>query len=187
MLQSPAHPHRDRKPRWRQQPIVLVGLMGVGKSTVGKRLASRMRLPFIDADNAIEDAAGMSISEIFAQFGEPHFRDGERRVIQRLIDGKPKVIATGGGAFINDATRALILSEALAIWLDADVDVLVERVRRRDTRPLLRGKDPAKVLRELAAVRNPIYAEAHIRVSSNNGPHEATVRAILDAIGYEAA
>lgn len=186
MLQSPTPPNRDRKSRWQREPIVLVGLMGVGKSTVGKRLAHRLGLPFVDADNEIEEAAGMSIADIFTQFGEPYFRDGERRVIQRLIDGQPKVIATGGGAFVNDATRALILSDALAIWLDADIDVLVDRVRRRDTRPLLRGKDPATVLRELAAVRNPLYAQAHIRVPSNNAPHEATVRAILDAIGYGA-
>lgn len=178
MLHSPASP-----PRWQRQPIVLVGLMGVGKSTVGRRLAQRLGLPFVDADIEIEAAAGMPITEIFAQFGEPYFRDGERRVIQRLIDGSPKVIATGGGAFVNEATRALILSDALAIWLDADVDVLVDRVRRRDTRPLLRDRDPATVLRELAAVRNPLYALAPIRVESNNAPHEATVRAILEAIG----
>ncbi|OWK28843.1 shikimate kinase [Sphingomonas dokdonensis] len=187
MLQSPTTSTRDSKSRWQREPIVLVGLMGVGKSTVGKRLAHRLGLPFVDADNEIEEAAGMSIADIFAQFGEPYFRDGERRVIQRLIDGRPKVIATGGGAFVNDATRALILSDALAIWLDADIEVLVERVRRRDTRPLLRGKDPATVLRELAAVRNPLYAQAHIRVPSNNAPHEATVRAILNAIGYGAS
>lgn len=187
MMQSPAPPDRDHKSRWQRGPIVLVGLMGVGKSTVGRRLAYRLGLPFVDADNEIADAAGMSIPEIFEQFGEPYFRDGERRVIQRLIDGKPKVIATGGGAFINDATRALILSEALAVWLDADIDVLVDRVRKRDTRPLLRGKDPATVLRELAAARNPLYAQAHLRVASNNAPHEATVRAILEAIGYGAA
>lgn len=187
MLQSPDHPDRDRPRRWQREPIVLVGLMGVGKSTVGRRLAHRLGLPFVDADTEIEDAAGMTIAEIFSQFGEPYFRDGERRVIQRLIDGKPKVIATGGGAFINDATRSLIRADALAIWLDADIDVLVERVRRRDTRPLLRDKDPATVLRELAAVRNPLYAQAHHRVASDNAPHEATVRAILEAIGYGAA
>lgn len=187
MMQSPAPPDQAPIRRWRHEPIVLVGLMGVGKSTVGKRLALRLNLPFVDADNAIEDAAGMSIADIFAQFGEPYFRAGERRVIQRLIDGQPKVIATGGGAFVNDATRALILSDALAVWLDADIDVLVERVSKRDTRPLLRGKNPAKVLRELAAVRNPLYAQAHFRVTSNNGPHEVTVRAILEAIGYGAA
>ncbi|QNE33074.1 shikimate kinase [Sphingomonas sp. NBWT7] len=187
MLQSPPQPDRDPTKRWRRAPIVLVGLMGVGKSTVGRRLAQRLRLPFVDADSEIEEAAGMSIPEIFAQFGEAYFRDGERRVIQRLIDGTPKVIATGGGAFVNDTTRALILAEALAVWLDADIDVLVERVRRRDTRPLLRDKDPAAVLRDLATARNPLYAQAHIRVASNNAPHEATVRAILRAIGYGAA
>ncbi len=187
MLQSPAPPEPPPSARWQRQPIVLVGLMGVGKSTVGKRLAQRLGLPFVDADNEIEEAAGMPISEIFAQFGEPYFRDGERRVIQRLIDGRPKVIATGGGAFVNDATRALILAEALAVWLDADIDILVDRVGRRDTRPLLKGKDPRTVLRELAAVRNPLYAEAHVRVPSNNAPHDTTVRAILQAIGYGAA
>ena len=181
MLQSPPIP-RDPPPVFEGRPIVLVGLMGAGKSTVGRRLAGRLALPFVDADTEIEAAAGMSISDIFSRFGEAHFRDGERRVIQRLIDGKPKVIATGGGAFVNDATRALILADALAIWLDAPVEVLAERVRRRDTRPLLRDKDPVTVLRELAAVRNPLYALAPIRVASANAPHETTVRAILEAL-----
>lgn len=178
MLQS----HNPVDSSWTGSPIVLVGLMGVGKSTVGRRLANRLRVPFVDADHAIEEAAGMSVNEIFAQFGEPYFRDGERRVIARLVDGRPKVIATGGGAFINDETRALILEQATAIWLNASPEVLAERVRRRDTRPLLRGKDPLKVLRELSAVRNPIYALAPIHVSSKRGPHEATVNAILKAI-----
>ena len=183
MLQSPPVPHDDRPPVWSGQPIVLVGLMGAGKSTVGRRLAARLGLPFADADTEIEAAAGMSISDIFARFGEPYFRDGERRVIARLIDGRPKVIATGGGAFVNEATRALILSDALAIWLDAPLEVLAERVRRRDTRPLLRGKDPLEVLRDLAAVRNPLYELAPIRIPSANTPHDATVRAILEALG----
>ncbi|PZQ59334.1 MAG: shikimate kinase [Sphingomonas taxi] len=186
MLQSPPvpSPGSPRPPRrWAGEPIVLVGLMGAGKSTVGRRLAIRLGLPFVDADTEIESAAGMSIADIFAQFGEPYFRDGERRVIQRLIDGRPKVIATGGGAFVNDETRALILSDALAIWLDAPVEVLAERVKRRDTRPLLRGKDPAAVLRELAAVRNPLYALAHLRVPSANSPHDVTVRTIMEALG----
>ncbi len=181
MLQSPPIP-LDPPPVYRGQPIVLVGLMGAGKSTVGRRLAGRLGLPFVDADIEIERAAGMTIADIFSRFGEPYFRDGERRVIQRLIDGRPKVIATGGGAFVNDATRALILSEALAIWLDAPVEVLAERVRRRDTRPLLRGKDPVAVLRELAAVRNPLYALAPIRVPSANAPHDTTVRAIMEVL-----
>ncbi|MEH3120613.1 MAG: shikimate kinase [Sphingomonas phyllosphaerae] len=185
MLQSPPVPSRRpprRPPRWTGRPIVLVGLMGAGKSTVGRRLATRLALPFVDADTEIEAAAGMSIPDIFAQYGEAYFRDGERRVIQRLIDGRPKVIATGGGAFVNDETRALILSDALAIWLDAPVEVLAERVKRRDTRPLLRGKDPATVLRELAAVRNPLYALAHLRIPSANTPHDMTVRAIMEAL-----
>lgn len=168
---------------WQGKPIVLIGLMGAGKSTVGRRLAQRLRLPFADADAEIEAAAGMTVAEIFDRFGEPYFRDGERRVIARLIDGTPKVIATGGGAFINSQTRQLILDEAIAVWLDADPNVLAERVQRRDTRPLLRNRNPVEVLAELAAVRNPIYAMAPIRVSSHHAPHDATVRAILEAIG----
>jgi shikimate kinase len=162
---------------------VLVGLMGAGKSTVGRRLAGRLALPFVDADTEIEEAAGMQIADIFERFGEAYFRDGERRVIARLIDGTPKVIATGGGAFVNDETRALILDQATAVWLDADPAVLADRVRRRDTRPLLRGKDPLEVLTDLAAKRNPLYALAPIRVPSFRAPHEATVAAILEALG----
>ena len=170
-------------PVWTGKPIVLVGLMGVGKSTVGRRLAARLNLPFADADAEIESAAGMTVAEIFEKFGEPYFRDGERRVIARLVDGTPKVIATGGGAFVNDETRRLILAQAIAVWLDASPDVLADRVRRRDTRPLLRGRDAHQVLSELAAVRNPIYAEAPIRIASDRTPHETTVAAILRAIG----
>ena len=178
MLQS-----RVPKSRWSGKPIVLVGLMGVGKSTVGRRLAQRLALPFVDADTEIEVAAGMAIADIFETFGEAYFRDGERRVIARLLDGTPKVVATGGGAFINDETRALILETGLAVWLDAPPEILVERVGRRDTRPLLKNRDPAKVLAELAEVRNPIYATAPIRVASNHVPHEVTVRAIMEALG----
>lgn len=163
-------------------PIVLVGLMGVGKSTVGRRLAARLGLPFVDADIEIEAAAGLSIAEIFERYGEAYFRDGERRVIARLVDGQPKVIATGGGAFINDATRTLILERAIAVWLDADIPTLVERVRRRRHRPLLKNRDAGEVLYELAAKRNPIYAEAPIHVSSKTAPHEMTVNAILSAL-----
>lgn len=170
-------------PPWTGRPIVLIGLMGVGKSTVGRRLAQRMKLDFVDADHEIEHAAGMTITEIFERFGEAHFRDGERRVIARLIDGTPKIIATGGGAFMQEETRALILDQSLAIWLDASPEVLAERVRRRDTRPLLRGKNPYKVLTELARVRNPVYALAPIHVVSQHAPHDATVTAILKAIG----
>jgi shikimate kinase len=190
MLQShpptpPASPPAkdDSQPPYAGRPIVLIGLMGAGKSTVGRRLATRLRMPFVDADTEIETAAGMSVNDIFERFGEAHFRDGERRVIARLIDGTQKVIATGGGAFINDTTRALILDQALAIWLDADVAVLAERVRRRDTRPLLRGKDSRAVLIELARLRNPVYALAPIRIASHHAPHENTVLAILKALG----
>ena len=168
---------------WDGRSIVLVGLMGVGKSTVGRRLAGRLALPFVDADAEIETAAAMSIADMFARYGEPSFRDGERRVIARLLGGRPKVIATGGGAFADEGTRTLVLGGALAIWLDADVEVLVERVRRRDTRPLLKDRDPGTVLREFAERRNPHYALAHLRVPSNHAPHDATVRAILEAIG----
>jgi shikimate kinase len=164
------------------KPIVLVGLMGAGKSTVGRRLSLRLGLPFVDADTEIETAAGMTVSEIFDKFGEAYFRDGERRVIARLIDGTPKVIATGGGAFINDDTRALILDQALAIWLDAEPSVLVERVARRDSRPLLRDRDPMQVLTELAAKRNPFYAMAPLRVVSHHAPHDHTVNDILKAL-----
>jgi shikimate kinase len=165
--------------------IVLVGTMGVGKTTVGRRLAARLGLPFVDADHEIETAAGMTISEIFERFGEAHFRDGERRVIARLIAGEPRVIATGGGAFINPDTRALILERAIAVWLDADVKVLADRVSRagrRDTRPLLIGRDPLEVLTRLAETRNPIYALAPIHVRSEPLPHEATVEAIIEAL-----
>jgi shikimate kinase len=165
-----------------QRPIVLVGLMGAGKTTVGRRLAQKLGLPFVDADEEIEAAAGMTISEIFERFGEAYFRDGERRVIARLIDGSPKVIATGGGAFMNDRTRALILERATAIWLDSDIDTLVDRVRRRQTRPLLKDRDPRAVLSDLAAIRNPVYALAPIHVRSHPSPHDSTVKAILKAL-----
>jgi shikimate kinase len=164
------------------KPIVLVGLMGAGKTTVGRRLAQKLGLPFVDADAEIEAAAGMSIAEIFEMFDEAYFRDGERRVIARLIDGSPKVIATGGGAFMNDRTRALILDNATAIWLEADLETLVDRVSRRTTRPLLKDRDPRQVLRDLAAIRNPIYALAPIHIRSQPAPHDATVKAILKAL-----
>ena len=173
---------QERQPHWSGKPIVLIGLMGAGKTTVGRRLAQRMRLPFVDADHEIEAAAGMSVADIFERFGEPYFRDGERRVIARLIDGIPKVIATGGGAFMHEATRALILDQSIAIWLDAEPAILADRVSRRDTRPLLRGGDPQQLLTQLAAVRNPFYALAPIRVESVVAPHDATVDAILKAI-----
>ena len=166
--------------------IVLVGLMGAGKSTVGKRLAKRLGLPFIDSDDEIERAADRKIAEIFDRFGEASFRDGERRVIARLIGGQPKVIATGGGAFMDPRTRTLILDRCVAVWLDADIRTLADRVARRDHRPLLVGKDPLEVLEKLAALRNPIYAEAHLHIRSQALPHERTVEQIVAALAERA-
>ncbi|MFM9852649.1 MAG: shikimate kinase [Sphingomonadaceae bacterium] len=168
-------------------PIVLIGLMGVGKTTIGRRLAARLSLEFVDADHEIERASALTITEIFERFGEAHFRDGERRVIARLINGVPRVIATGGGAFMNDETRTLILESATAIWIDADIDTLADRVARRNNRPLLAGKDPRKALAELAAVRNPVYALAPIHIRSQPAPHDATVALILEALSCHAS
>ena len=164
------------------RPVVLVGMMGVGKSSIGKRLAARLNVPFADADDEIERAAGLSISEIFEKFGEGYFRDGERRVIARLVEGAPKIIATGGGAFVNADTRALILDRAISIWLDADVKVLADRVRRRSHRPLLKDKDPVEVLTELGKIRNPLYAAANIHIRSDTSPHMRTVENIVKAL-----
>ena len=169
-------------PQSKRGSIVLIGMMGVGKSTVGRRLAARLGLAFVDADEEIEKAAGMTITEMFERYGEGYFRDGERRVIARLLDDVPKVIATGGGAFMQEDTRALILNGATAIWLDADIDTLVDRVSRREGRPLLKGKDPRVVLTELAAVRNPVYALAPIHVKSIAAPHEVAVESILEKL-----
>jgi shikimate kinase len=166
--------------------IVLVGLMGVGKSTVGRRLARRLGLAFVDSDEEIERAAVHTIPEIFDRFGEAGFRDGERRVLRRLIEGEPKVIATGGGAFMDSETRALILERCVAVWLEAELETLAQRVRRRGHRPLLAGRDPLPLLHALAAARNPVYAEAHLRVRSAAGPHERTVERILDALAERA-
>lgn len=169
-----------------RRPIVLVGLMGVGKSTVGRRLANLLGTEFYDADDAIEDAAQLSVAEIFEQFGEEYFRDGERRVIARLIEDSARdkvgVIATGGGAFCNQETRALILSKAIAVWIDCDIDTLVERTGRRNTRPLLRGGDPHEILSRLHRERKEFYAQAPIRINSRNGPHHDTALAIIEAV-----
>jgi shikimate kinase len=172
----------DQPPAPFQRPIVLVGLMGVGKTTIGRRLARRLDLPFVDADDEIVIASGMSVSDIFERFGESHFRDGERRVIARLLDGRPRVIATGGGAFMNAQTRALILETATAIWIDSDIDTLAERVGRRNDRPLLAGRDARSVLSDLAKLRNPVYALAPVHVISHPSPHEATVDAIISQL-----
>jgi len=164
------------------RPLVLVGMMGVGKSTIGKKLAHLLELPFRDADDEIEQAAQLSVSEIFERFGEAHFRDGERRVIARLLDGGPAVVATGGGAFVQPETRALIHAKGIAIWLDSDVATLVDRVGRKDTRPLLRGGDPKEIVSRLKAEREAAYAEAPIKVMSDTGPHGEAVNRILKAL-----
>ena len=164
------------------RPLVLVGLMGVGKSTVGRRLASLLKRDFVDADHEIELAAQRSISEIFDEFGEQYFRDGERRVIARLMQENTGVIATGGGAFVNPQTRELILSQGIAIWIDCEIDVLVERTSRRDTRPLLRDGDPREILTRLYDERKPFYSQAQIRVLSEDGPHLLTAERILEGI-----
>ncbi|MBI1385336.1 MAG: shikimate kinase [Rhizobiales bacterium] len=162
--------------------IVLVGLMGAGKSAVGKRLAKRLELAFIDADTEIEAAAGKSISDIFAEHGEQHFRDGERRVIARLLTEGPQVLATGGGAFMDEETRARIREAGVSLWLKADLDVLVRRVRKRNHRPLLKDRDPRKVLAELIEVRYPVYARADITVHSRDVPHEVVVEEAIAAL-----
>ena len=162
--------------------VVLVGMMGAGKSTIGRRMAARLRLPFLDADTEIEAAAGMTSPEIFAAHGEPYFRDGEARVIARLLDNGPAVIATGGGAFVDESTRALILERTTAIWLNADIETLVERVGRRGGRPLLASGDPAETLRRLAALRAPFYAQAPIHIESRPAPHDSAVDAIVAAL-----
>ena len=162
-----------------KKPIALVGLMGAGKTTVGRRLAKRLALPFVDTDVEIEAAAGMAIAEMFERFGEAQFRDGERRVIARLLDGPPRVIATGGGAFANADTRRLMLERCIVVWLDGDVASLAERASRSGKRPLLDKGDPVASLRALAETRNPYYAEAHLRVRSDLGRHDATVEEIV--------
>ncbi|MXP25490.1 shikimate kinase [Altererythrobacter indicus] len=164
------------------RPIVLVGMMGVGKSSVGKKLATLLELPFADADDEIENAAQMSIPEIFDQFGEGYFRDGERRVIARMIESGPGILATGGGAFVSDETRGLILDKAIAIWLDADLETLVERVGRKNTRPLLRNGNPVEILKRLKIERRPFYEQAPLHVLSEPGPHLQTVIRIIKAL-----
>lgn len=165
------------------QPVVLIGLMGVGKSTVGRSLAAMLNRDFIDADDAIEEAAQLTVAEIFEEFGEAYFRNGERRVIARLIDENSGVIATGGGAFVDPETRELILEKAIAVWIDCDIDTLVERTSRRNSRPLLRGGDPKEILTRLASEREEFYSLAQIRVLSEEGPHAETAIKIIEAIG----
>ncbi len=162
--------------------VVLVGLMGAGKSTVGRRLAARLDLPFKDADAEIEAAAGMSVADIFAIHGEPYFREGEARVICRLLQEGPAVLATGGGAFMNPDTRARIAAAGVSIWLKAELDVLMRRVRKRATRPLLKNADPEARMRELMAVRQPVYALADLTIESRDIPHDRVVDDALNAL-----
>lgn len=162
--------------------IALVGLMGAGKSAIGKRLAQRVGLPFIDADEEIERAAGCSIGEFFERFGENEFREGERRVIERLLDGPMHVLSTGGGAYMNAKTRALMHDKAITVWLRADIEVLFDRVKRRGHRPLLRQGDPKDVLLRLMGERYPVYAEADITVESTAQPAERTTEQVIDAL-----
>jgi shikimate kinase len=162
--------------------LVLVGMMGVGKSSVGRRLAQALDLPFVDADKEIEEAANRSIVEIFETYGEAHFRDGEKRVIQRLLTEGPQVLATGGGAFMNEETRAEIADKGISIWLDAELSVLIGRVRRKPTRPLLQQANPEQVLADLLELRNPVYALSDINITSRDVPHEAVVQDILTGL-----
>jgi shikimate kinase len=163
--------------------VVLVGMMGAGKSTIGRRLAARLRLPFLDADGEIEVAhAGMTIPEIFAAYGEPYFRDGEARVIARLLDGGPAVIATGGGAFMREETRNRIRDKAVSIWLKADADVIMRRVKRRADRPLLQTPDPAATVGRLIEERAPVYQHADLTIASRDVPHEKIVDECIEAL-----
>jgi len=164
------------------ETIVLVGLMGSGKSSIGRRLASRLGTPFVDADAEIEAAAGCTIAEFFELHGEAVFRDGERRVIARLLGGPPQVLATGGGAFVDPTTRALVGDKALSVWLRAELDLLVKRCGRRNTRPLLREGDPREILARLIDERYPIYAETDVIVDTDDSPHETMVDRIIDAL-----
>jgi shikimate kinase len=166
----------------RARTITLVGLMGSGKSSVGKRLAQALDLPFRDADEEVEAAAGRSIPEIFEQLGEPAFRDGERRVIARLLEGPPIVLATGGGAFMNAETRDLIKARSVSVWLKADLPVLARRVARKDNRPLLTGRDPLTVLQEQAKARYPGYTQADLTVETGDSPHQVTVDQVIRAL-----
>ncbi len=164
------------------RPIVLVGLMGAGKSTVGRRLAKRLALPFVDTDVEIEDATGQPWGELFERFGEADYRDGERRLVARIVDGDVRVISTGGGVFVDPRTRELLNKRAITVWLDAPVEVLADRTARRDTRPLLRNRDARQTLEQISKQESPCYAEAHIHIKSGGGAHKDVVEAIVSAI-----
>ncbi|HKR89462.1 MAG TPA: shikimate kinase [Phenylobacterium sp.] len=172
----------DRFEPLRRRTIALVGLMGVGKSSVGRRLANALGMAFRDADAEVEAAAGRSIADIFAELGEAEFRKGERRVIARLLEEAPHVLATGGGAFMDPDTRALIKAKAVSVWLKTDLEVLARRIGRKDTRPLLIGKDPMEVLQAQAAARYPFYGQADITVETGDAAHHVGVDQILRAL-----
>jgi shikimate kinase len=172
----------DRHEPLRHKTIALVGLMGVGKSSVGRRIAHALGLPFRDADAEVETAAGRSISDIFAELGEPAFREGERRVIARLLDQPPHVLATGGGAFMSAETRELIKTKAISVWLKTDLGVLARRVSRKSTRPLLANRDPMDVLKAQAEARYPYYAQADVMVETGDEPHHVTVDQVIRAL-----
>ena len=165
-----------------KRTVALVGMMGAGKSSLGKRLAGKLDVPFRDADTEIETAAGCTITEIFDRYGETAFRDCERKVIARLLGGPPHVLATGGGAFADDETRARVKAAALSVWINVPLEVLVSRVKRRDTRPLLRGGDAKEILTRLYHAREPTYAEADLTVTGEDGPHGEAVERILQAL-----
>jgi len=162
--------------------VVLVGMMGAGKSTIGRRLAARLHLPFLDADTEIEAAAGMAIPEIFEIHGEPHFRDGEARVIARLLEGGPAVLATGGGSFMREETRRRVSDKAVSIWLKADADIIMRRVKRRADRPLLQTADPAATVGRLIDEREPLYQRADITVASRDVPHDKIVEETIETL-----
>jgi len=165
-----------------RRSIVLVGMMGAGKSTIGRRLGARLRLPFLDADIEIEAAASMSIPEIFETRGEPYFRDGEARVIARLLDSGPAVIATGGGAFMREETRNRIRDKAVSLWLKADLDTIMKRVKRRADRPLLQTADPEATVSHLLEAREPVYQTADLTIASRDVPHDRIVEECIDAL-----
>jgi shikimate kinase len=164
------------------RPIVLVGMMGAGKTTVGRRLAAKLNRLFLDSDEEIEKAAQMSIPEIFEQRGEPEFRAGETRVIARVLKDPDIVLATGGGAFVSEETRALVNAEAISVWLKAEADILFERVSRRSNRPLLKTANPRQTLEKLIAERYPIYADAHVTVLSRDVPQDVVAADVIEAV-----
>lgn len=168
--------------RLKIKPVVMIGMMGSGKTAIGKRVAAALGVNFVDSDAEIVEAAGRSVNDIFAEFGEEEFRNLERRVISRLLEEENGIIATGGGAYMNDETRAAINNAAVCVWLKADLDILMERVSRRSTRPLLKQPNPRQVMQDLLTAREPTYANAHVVVQSGTQSHEVVVEAVLQAI-----